>query len=159
MSVKNRTLIIGSVLLVTFGFWGCGSSRTQKHAGVEIKLLSISRMAEYQVGMQRAVARGPDNEIAVVQVEFSPAGASTLKLPATECELKDTNGNTYLSDMDLDFGLGSGERVMVWDLTFAVPKTASLKSLRVGTAVFDLRGARDFEPTARVTPGSHPRPK
>ena len=109
--------------------------------------------------MQQARAKGPDHEMAVVQLEFSAADQTNLKLPADQVQLTDSDGKTYNSDADLEFNLGSSERVMVWDMTFAVPKTASLKSLRVGTADFDLGGARDLDPTARVTPGSHPAKK
>lgn len=34
---------------------------------------------------------------------------------------------------------------------------ASLKSFRLGSAEFDLGGVRELDPSARVTPGSHPR--
>lgn len=156
MSISKHTALC-LVLFMGIVIAACSSSRTKHHAGVDIKLLSVSRMAEYQAGMQRTFAKGPDQEVAVVQVEFSSAGGTSLKLPANECELKDTSGNSYRSDMDMDFSLGGGERVMVWDFTFAVPKTASLNSLRLGSAEFDLGGVRELEPNARMTPGSHPR--
>ena len=159
--LNNRRRSVLLLMIVTLAVSGCSSatSRTQKHAGINVKLNSIARVSVYEAGMQQARAKSPDHEIAVVQLEFSPADQTNLKLPAADVQLTDSDGKSYNSDADLEFNLGSSERVMVWDITFAVPKTASLKSLRVGTAEFDLGGTKDLDPAARVTPGSHPAKK
>jgi hypothetical protein len=160
VNISGRLALFMTLVVASYGFVACGSSsssRTQRHEGVDMKLLSIARMPEYQAGMERVRAKSPDQEVAVVQVQFSPAGGSNLKLPADQTELKDTDGKTYHSDADLEFSLGSSDNVMVWDLTFAVPKTAALESLRLGSANFHLGGVRELDPTARIMPGSHPR--
>ena len=143
------------MVMTCFAFTACGPGRTKSHSGVDMRLLSVARMAEYQYGGERTHVRGPDDELAVVQVEFSAVGSSKLKLSASECELRGVGGQTYQTDTSLELTLGGGDNTMVWDFVFAVPKTAVLESFRLASATFDLGGIRELEPGARLTPGRH----
>jgi hypothetical protein len=145
------------MVFAAFVFTACGPDRTKSHMGVEMRLLSIARITEYQSGWERAQAQGPDNELAVVQVEFSADGSSKLKLPTSECELRDVGGRTYHTDTDWELTVGGRDNVMVWDFVFALPKTTVLESFRLMSSTFDLGGIRDLEPDARLQPGRHPK--
>jgi hypothetical protein len=145
-------------LLILSGALGCGSSaRTKTYDGVEMTLLSVSRMDVLQAVMESVRAANPDQELAVAQVQFIGASRNSVSLPATECELTDESGATYRPNRDVELTFGSGEDGMVWDFVFAVPKTAMLRSLRLGSITYDLGGVRDLDPSTRVTPGRHTR--
>lgn len=137
-------------LFILVALVACADSRTKQHAGVNVRLVSISRMAEVHNGMMGSLRpKDPNDEIAVVKLEISPAGSMKVKLPAKECELKDTEGKSHFSDGDMDFTLGGKDSKMAWDFNFAVPKTASLDTLRIGTATFKLGGVRELDAEAK----------
>ena len=79
-----------------------------------------------------------------------------VKIRLVSIALKDTAGHSYHSDGDMDFTLGSSSSKMVWDFDFAVPKTARLATLRVGSATFDLGGVRELDAAARTKAGVGP---
>ena len=158
MATRTRRLArLALLALAGAAAIGCGSSRTKAHDGVEVTLLSIARMDSLKAGMDSVQPANPDDELAVVQMQFNGAGRNSIKLPAAECVLTDGSGVAHQLDTDWEFSFGTGERVMVWDFIFSVPKTATLQSVRVGAITFDLGGVRDLDPDTRLTPGTHPR--
>jgi hypothetical protein len=135
----------------------CGSERTKTHDGVEITLLSITRMDSMSSMVELTRAVDPEDELAVVQVQFRDSGKNSIRLPAGDCEITDEAGRAYHTNMDMELTFGSGDQVMVWDFLFAVPKSAVLRSVRLGATTFALAGVRDLDPETRVTPGRHER--
>jgi len=145
--MSYRRIALLSILLAVCA---CSESRTKQHAGVNVRLVSISRTAEVRQGVMGSFRpRDPNDEIAVVKLEISPAGSTKVKLGAKDCELKDTEGKSHFSDSDMEFTLGGNDSKMPWDFHFAVPKSAMLDTLRIGTATFKLGGVRELDAEAK----------
>ncbi len=151
------TKYLAFMVMTSFALTACGPDRIKSQSGVEMRLLSVARMIEYQSGSQRTYAGGADDELAVVQVEFSAASNSTLKLSTSECELRSVDGRTYQTDTSWELTFGGGDNAMVWDFVFAVPKTAVLESFRLASATFELGRVRELDPDGRLSPGRHPK--
>lgn len=131
-----RLGLLISVILVSM--MACKSSNPQVYQGVEIKLVALQRMASLQQGSSVLRPTNRGDEIALIQVEFkSTSGPKELKLNHSEMTITDAQGAKHNPSEDLTFTL-SDKSALPWDIGFAVPKGAQLKTLELGGAKFDL---------------------
>jgi hypothetical protein len=128
-------LLISLILVLTMA---CKSSNPQIYQGVEIKLVSLQRMASFQQGLATLRPTRPGDEIALIQVEFkSTSGQKELKLNHSEMIVTDAQGAKHNPSEDLTFTLND-KSPLPWDIGFPVPKGAQLKTLELGGTKFDL---------------------
>lgn len=129
------SVLIGLILVPSMA---CKSSNPQIYQGVEIKLVSLQRRESLQQGVSVLRPTSPGDEIALIKVEFkSTSGPKELKLDHSEMTITDAQGAKHNPSEDLTFTL-SDKSALPWDIGFAVPKGAQLKTLELGGTKFDL---------------------
>jgi hypothetical protein len=136
--------VLAGSLLVSLG---CSKS-SQVSDGVEAKPTRIERATSITMGSARATAR-TGHDLARIFFELTAGqNVKELKLASEQQELIDTDGKSYKSNADLTFTFGSGGGTMSMDAMFEVPNTASLKTLKLGTASFDISAMPGAKPGA-----------
>jgi hypothetical protein len=132
---KHAGILIFLVVLTLSACGGSSNSKSMK--GVKITVLSVERMSEFREGMDRWHASSPEDEVAVVNVEFKAIHKEIdLKLNHSEMILIDSLGNKNMANFDLSFN--NIQKPINWKITFAVKKHIGLSKLRLGEAEFDL---------------------
>ena len=125
----------------------------QVYQGVDIKVASIERMNEWKQGMMSTtVPRNPGDDVAVIHLEFkSTGGQKQIKFDHSEIVLIDSQGNKHKAEEALTFTVG-GDKPLPWEIAFAVPKVAGLKTLQLGGARFDLEKIKPAQKTEQPAP-------
>ena len=142
---RNPCICVLAVLLL--GVTGCAKS-SQVADGVEAKPTKIERATSLTMGSASATA-GAGNDLARIFFEITASqNVKEVKLANDEQQLTDTDGKSYKSGADLTFTFGSGGGTMSVDSIFEVPKTASLKTLKLGQASFDISSLDGAKPAA-----------
>jgi hypothetical protein len=132
------------VVIVLLLVAACTRYPTQQvYQGVDIKVVSIERMSEWKQGMMSTTRpRNPGDDVAVVHLEFrSTGGQKQIKFDHSEIVLIDSQGNKHNAEEDLTFTVGGGQP-LPWEIAFAVPKVAGLKTLQLGGARFDVENIK-----------------